>query len=86
MHTITIDTKDGEKTAYVYGVRPLLSELEDENIFIDHNCRQGHCGCCIINLISGDVIHQHSLVPLAQGEILACQCTPSSPAVHISLR
>lgn len=86
MKTIIIDTADGQKTAYIYGDRSLLSELEDENINIDHSCRQGHCGCCIVNLIAGKVRHQPSLVPLSQGEILACQCTPESEILHIALR
>ncbi len=77
-------TKDGVKTqdtSYIYGTRPLLSELEDEHILINHNCRQGHCGSCILNLLKGEVRHKPSLIPLSDGEILACQCVPISDLV-----
>ena len=75
MHKVTLLQKNKKtKELYIYGDKSLLSELEDENIIITHNCRQGHCGCCILRLIKGDVMHNTSLVPLSDDEILACQC------------
>ena len=89
MFKILIDEPNNEQkkqhTVYIYGDRSLLSELEDEHIMLNHNCRQGHCGRCILNLVHGEVRHQESLVPLAQGEILACQCMPTSD-LHVAMR
>lgn len=77
MFKVIVEKKDSVETVYIYGERSLLSELEDENIQVDYSCRQGHCGCCILNLIEGEVSQQQEpLVPLAQGEILACQTVP----------
>lgn len=79
MFTIRVKSKNNiEQEVYIYGEQPLLSELEAENIIISHNCRQGHCGCCVLQLLQGDVIHNESLVPLSDDEILACQCKPAT--------
>ncbi|HCJ78353.1 MAG TPA: ferredoxin, partial [Gammaproteobacteria bacterium] len=51
----------------------------------NYSCRQGHCGSCVLQLLSGDVIHQDCLVPLSQGEILACRATPITD-IKIGLR
>lgn len=64
------------ESLYVYGEESILSELEAHNVLIDYSCRQGHCGSCILKLLAGDVIHQDCLVPLSQGEILACRAKP----------
>ncbi len=64
------------ESLYVYGEQSILTELEEHNIILNHSCRQGHCGSCILQLLSGEVVHQDCLVPLAQGEILACRAKP----------
>ncbi len=77
MFKIDVDNINGKtETLYVEGEHSILTELENEHIVINHSCRQGHCGSCILLLLSGDVIHQDCLVPLSQGEILACRATP----------
>ncbi len=77
MFRIEVDNINGKtELLYVHGDRSILTELEQHNVLINHSCRQGHCGSCILQLLSGDVIHQDSLVPLSQGEILACRATP----------
>ena len=57
---------------------PILTELEAHNVLINYSCRQGHCGSCILKLVEGDVLHQECLVPLSEGEILACQSKPTN--------
>ncbi|QKQ24028.1 2Fe-2S iron-sulfur cluster binding domain-containing protein [Candidatus Ruthia endofausta] len=77
MFRIEVDNINGKtELLYVHGDRSILTELEQHNVLINHSCRQGHCGSCILQLLSGDVIHQDSLMPLSQGEILACRATP----------
>ena len=63
---------------YVYGHRSILAELEDYQIEIPHNCRQGHCGSCIMRLLKGEVRQKDNLVPLARDEILVCCAFPIS--------
>ncbi|MDC9715322.1 MAG: 2Fe-2S iron-sulfur cluster-binding protein [Gammaproteobacteria bacterium] len=77
MFKIEVNNINGKtESLYVYGEHSILSELEQHNILINHSCRQGHCGSCILQLLSGDVMHKDSLVPLSQGEILACRAMP----------
>ncbi len=79
MFRIDVDNINGKtESLYVFGEQSILTELEDNHIILDHSCRQGHCGACILQLLSGEVIHQDCLVPLSQGEILACQAKPIS--------
>ncbi len=88
MFKIEFDKNNGEKESlYVYGDESILTELEYHNVLLNHSCRQGHCGSCIINLIEGEVIHQECLVPLSSSpkEILACQSRPITD-IKIKLR
>ncbi|SFV85916.1 Flavodoxin reductases (ferredoxin-NADPH reductases) family 1 [hydrothermal vent metagenome] len=62
----------------MFGEQSILTELEEHNILLNYSCRQGHCGSCVLELLAGDVLHEECLVPLAQGEILACQARPAS--------
>ena len=86
MFKIDLNNINGKtESLYVYGEYSILRELETHNILINHSCRQGHCGSCIVQLLLGDVIHQNSLVPLSKGEILACQAIPITD-ITIGLR
>jgi ferredoxin len=86
MFRIDIDNIQGKtESLYVYGENSILTELEDSNVMLDHSCRQGHCGTCILQLLLGDVMHEDSLVPLSPGEILACQAKPITD-IKIGLR
>ncbi len=86
MFRIEIDNiNDKTKSLYAYGDHSILIELEQQNILINHSCRQGYCGSCILQLLSGDVIHQDSIIPLSQGEILACRAIPVTD-IKIALR
>ncbi|HIF48126.1 2Fe-2S iron-sulfur cluster-binding protein [Candidatus Thioglobus sp.] len=77
MFRIDINNINGKtESLYVYGEQSILTELEDHSILINHSCRQGHCGSCVLQLLKGDVMHQDCLVPLSRGEILACQAKP----------
>jgi ferredoxin/3-ketosteroid 9alpha-monooxygenase subunit B len=86
MFRIDVDNINGKtESLYVFGDESILSELEDNNVLINNNCRQGHCGSCILQLLEGEVIHQECLVPLSSGEILACQAKPTSD-IKITVR
>ena len=79
MFRIDVDNINGKtESLYVFGDKSILTELEAHNVFINYSCRQGHCGSCILKLVEGDVLHQECLVPLSEGEILACQSKPTT--------
>lgn len=86
MFKVEVDNINGKtESFYVYGENSILSELENHNVLVDYSCRQGHCGSCILQLLSGDVEHQECLVRLSPGEILACQAKPVTD-IKIGLR
>jgi len=79
MFRIDVDNINGKtESLYVFGDESILTELEAHNVLINYSCRQGHCGSCILKLVEGDVLHQDCLVPLSEGEILACQSKPTT--------
>ena len=79
MFRIDVDNINGKtESLYVFGDKSILTELEAHNVLINYSCRQGHCGSCILKLVEGDVLHQECLVPLSDGEILACQSKPTT--------
>ena len=79
MFRIDVDNINGKtETLYVFGDESILTELEAHNVLINYSCRQGHCGSCILKLVDGEVLHQECLVPLSEGEILACQSKPTT--------
>ena len=86
MFRIDIDNIDGKtESLFVYGEKYILAELEDHNILINYNCRQGHCGRCILKLVNGDVEHNDHLIEISRNELLACRAKPTSD-IKISLR
>ena len=79
MFRIDVNNINGKsESLYVFGDKSILTELEAHNVLINYSCRQGHCGSCILKLVEGDVLHQECLVPLSEGEILACQSKPTT--------
>ncbi len=79
MFRIDVDNINGKtESLYVFGDESILTELEAHNVLVNYSCRQGHCGSCILKLVEGDVLHQECLVPLSEGEILACQSKPTT--------
>ena len=79
MFRIDVDNINGKtESLYVFGDESILTELETHNVLINYSCRQGHCGSCILKLVDGEVVHQECLVPLSEGEILACQSKPTT--------
>ena len=79
MFRIDVDNINGKtESLYVFGDKSILTELEAHNVLINYSCRQGHCGSCILKLVDGEVLHQECLVPLSEGEILACQSKPTT--------
>ena len=79
MFRIDVDNINGKtESLYVFGDKSILTELEAHNVLINYSCRQGHCCSCILKLVEGDVLHQECLVPLSEGEVLACQSKPTT--------
>ena len=86
MFRIDVDNINGKtESLYVFGDESILTELEAHNVLINYSCRQGHCGSCILKLVDGEVLHQECLVPLSEGEVLACQSKPT-PNIKITTK
>ncbi len=53
----------------------LLESMEQAGLEPEYNCRDGHCGACRCQLISGEVEYVGFAMAYAQGnEILPCIC------------
>jgi len=74
---ITLNNKR-KTTLFVYGDKTILSELENNQVFINHNCKEGYCGSCILQLIDGEIRQKDSLIHLSPDEFLACCSYPLS--------
>jgi 3-ketosteroid 9alpha-monooxygenase subunit B len=82
-------TLDGQtrSVAWPAGTR-MLDVLIDAELDPPYSCREGVCGACACQLVSGQVEMAHNEVledaDLADGYILACQSVAVSPEVTIS--
>ena len=57
----------------------LLLALEQRQLQVNFQCREGYCGACRCKLVSGDVRYlQEPLAFVRQGEFLPCCSVPSS--------
>ncbi len=53
----------------------LLTMLEANNLCVEFQCREGYCGSCRMQLLSGEVDYaEKPLAFIEQGEILPCCC------------
>jgi 3-ketosteroid 9alpha-monooxygenase subunit B len=84
-------TLDGERRVLPWpaGTR-MLDVLLDEGLDAPFSCRQGICGACACELISGEVQMAHNEVleeaDVAEGYILACQAVPLTDTVSVTYR
>lgn len=75
---ITVQTNQGRQEIKPNGAT-LLDMLENEQIPVVAQCRQGFCGACRTRVTKGEV--EYIADPLGftrQGEVLACVCRPKS--------
>lgn len=61
----------------------LLEQLEQQGLKINYSCRAGICGCCRIDLTSGEVSPLRKGAIKKNNTILACSCIPKT---NISLK
>lgn len=62
----------------------LLSEFEALGYNLDANCRDGFCGSCKVELLSGSVEYlKQPLAYLNEREILPCVCVRISELIDI---
>lgn len=82
-------TLDGQTTSlrWAPGTR-MLDVLIDAELDPPYSCREGICGACACQLVSGEVEMAHNEVledaDLADGLILACQSVARTPEVRVS--
>ena len=60
------------------GCHSLLECLEQQKLTLPFQCREGYCGACRAELISGQVSYnQEPLAFVRDGEVLLCCCKPN---------
>jgi len=66
----------------------MLDVLIGAGLAAPYSCRQGICGACACQLVSGEVEMAHNEVleaaDLADGYVLACQAVPLTPEVRVA--
>lgn len=79
-HTLTVNGNcyplDSEKT--------LLENLESQAISVEFHCRDGHCGACRCQLVSGKVSYiSYPMAYIRDNDILTC-CSKSKSDIKIN--
>ncbi len=65
----------------------LLEIMEDENIIVDYQCRNGYCGTCRMNLFQGNVVYfREPIACIPASSILPCCCWVEEDVILESCR
>ena len=57
----------------------LLEALEQQDVVVEYQCREGFCGSCQVNLIDGEVAYTTEPIAFVpEGKVLTCCCQPDS--------
>ncbi|CAH9058220.1 hypothetical protein PSECIP111951_01831 [Pseudoalteromonas holothuriae] len=81
-HKVTLNSQS-EPLDFAAQSPSLLDTLEQANIEVAYQCREGFCGACRAKLVQGEVCYnQEPLAFVRDGEILLC-CT--KPLTNIKL-
>ena len=57
----------------------LLEALEQQDVVVEYQCREGFCGSCQVNLIDGEVVYATEPIAFVpEGKVLTCCCQPDS--------
>lgn len=57
----------------------LLEALEQQDVVVEYQCREGFCGSCQVNLIDGEVAYTTEPIAfIPEGKVLTCCCQPDS--------
>ena len=86
--TLTI-TRDGERRQIQADSNQVLLEaMLSAGLPAPHSCKEGHCGACMVQLVSGEVERLASSAlsrrDRQKGLILACRSKPTSSEVELS--
>jgi len=85
VHGVSVwaDTSDAaEHHAIFQHAGSLLESLEAQNINVPYQCREGYCGGCRTQLLSGEVAYlQEPMAWINDDEILPCCCVPKTDIV-----
>jgi len=77
VHWVGVDGMEG--AIRFQSDKNLLESLEAQQVQVPYQCREGYCGSCRTQLISGQVAYlQEPMAWLNDGEILPCCCVPKS--------
>lgn len=61
----------------------ILESALNSAVILEHSCKNGSCGLCESQLVSGEVISQEGEIFTSGQSFLTCQCKPSSNEITI---
>ncbi len=60
----------------------VLEALEQQNVVMEYQCREGFCSSCQVNLVDGEVTYTTEPIAfIPEGKILTCCCQPDSDLI-----
>ena len=82
-HAVTVQNVDGDESAQAVvqfqHANTLLESLEAQDVYVPYQCRDGYCGSCRTQLVSGEVAYlQEPMAWINDDEILPCCCVPKT--------
>lgn len=84
-HAVTVLVENSDmilRTAQFQHANTLLDSLESYNIDVPYQCREGYCGGCRTQILSGTVVYlQEPMAWINDDEILPCCCVPKTDLV-----
>lgn len=86
IHAVSIidDQKSLQSVSFQHA-KTLLESLEAQDIPVHYQCREGYCGSCRTQLLSGEVHYtEEPMAWINDDEILPCCCIPKT-AIKIKL-
>ncbi|UTW46680.1 2Fe-2S ferredoxin-like protein [bacterium SCSIO 12696] len=82
-HAVAVHNINGDEAAEAVvqfqHANNLLESLESQDVYVPYQCREGYCGSCRTQLVSGEVAYlQEPMAWINDDEILPCCCVPKT--------
>lgn len=83
VHAVSVCNIEGNENArasvHFQHANTLLESLEAQGVAVPYQCRDGYCGSCRTQLLSGEVAYlQEPMAWINDDEILPCCCVPKT--------
>lgn len=74
-HAFSVEIQGQDRLIAVAADESVLEAIEDAGLAIGSECRVGHCGQCVVNVLAGEVGHRDSVLTdaeKAEGKMCSC--------------